>query len=78
MVFQMTFGDAGIESVYHSGVDLNDDDLRSGVKELEGEISGARADFKDGVSGENFCFADDGVEDSGVGEEMLALALVKL
>lgn len=75
-ISQPAFGDAAVENFNHSGVDLNGDDLVCSLQELESEISGAGTDLENGIGGLNASFSDYGVEDTWVGEDVLASALV--
>lgn len=68
---------AAAKNLDHPVVDLHGDDPPGGLEEPEGEVAGAGSDFEDGVTGENTGLADDSVQGAGVGEDVLAPALVE-
>ena len=70
--------DAIEEGIDHPRIDLDGDHAAGGVEEFDGEVAGAGADLEDGVGGEDAGFADDGVENTGISEYVLASALVEL
>lgn len=66
-----------VELEDHARVELDGDDGLGNLEELLGEIPGTRADLKDDVGGFDAGLLDDGLDQHGVLQDMLALRFLE-
>lgn len=65
------------EGFDHSRIDLDGDDPAGVLEEADSQVACAGADLKDGVGEAEAGESGDGVEDAGVGKQVLAAAFVE-